>query len=49
MGKDNIEKYSRGYTLIRKVTGFWHNNVYYRKVIVTGRENIRVMKNINMK
>ncbi|MBP1667276.1 MAG: putative 1-acylglycerol-3-phosphate O-acyltransferase, partial [Bacteroidetes bacterium] len=40
MGKDNIEKYSRGYTLIRKVTGFWHNNVYYRKVIVTGRENI---------
>lgn len=40
MGKDNIEKYSRGYTLIREVTGFWHNNVYYRKVIVTGRENI---------
>lgn len=39
MGKENIEKYSRGYTLIRKISGFWHNNVYYRKVIVTGREN----------
>lgn len=39
MGKENIEKYSIGYELIRKITGFWHNNVYYRKVIVSGREN----------
>jgi 1-acyl-sn-glycerol-3-phosphate acyltransferase len=40
MGKENIEKYSAGYTLLRSVAGFWHNNVFYRKVIVLGRENI---------
>ena len=38
MGKENIEKYS-GKELIRKIICFWHNNVYYRKVIVSGREN----------
>lgn len=40
MGKDNIEKYSAGYALLKSVAGFWHNNVFYRKVIVLGRENI---------
>ena len=40
MGKDNIEKYSAGYALLKSVAGFWHNNVFYRKVIVMGRENI---------
>jgi 1-acyl-sn-glycerol-3-phosphate acyltransferase len=40
MGKENIEKYSAGYALLKAVAGFWHNNVFYRKVIVTGRENI---------
>ena len=40
MGKDNIEKYSAGYALLKTVAGFWHNNVFYRKVIVFGRENI---------
>jgi len=40
MGKENIEKYTRGYALIKKIVGFWHNNVFYRKVIVLGRENI---------
>ncbi len=40
MGKDNIEKYSAGYALLKNVAGFWHNNVFYRKVIVLGRENI---------
>ena len=40
MGKDNIEKYSAGYALLKSVSGFWHNNVFYRKVIVSGRENI---------
>jgi 1-acyl-sn-glycerol-3-phosphate acyltransferase len=40
MGKDNIEKYSAGYAFINSVAGFWHNNVFYRKVIVIGRENI---------
>jgi 1-acyl-sn-glycerol-3-phosphate acyltransferase len=40
MGKENIEKYSPGYALLKTVAGFWHNNVFYRKVIVLGRENI---------
>ncbi len=40
MGKHNIEKYSAGYALLKTVAGFWHNNVFYRKVIVLGRENI---------
>jgi 1-acyl-sn-glycerol-3-phosphate acyltransferase len=40
MGKENIEKYSAGYSLLKTVAGFWHNNVFYRKVIVFGRENI---------
>jgi 1-acyl-sn-glycerol-3-phosphate acyltransferase len=40
MGKENIEKYSAGYAFIKSVAGFWHNNVFYRKVIVLGRENI---------
>ena len=40
MGKQNIEKYSAGYALLKSVAGFWHNNVFYRKVIVSGRENI---------
>ena len=40
MGKDNIEKYSAGYALLKTVAGFWHNNVFYRKVIVMGRDNI---------
>jgi 1-acyl-sn-glycerol-3-phosphate acyltransferase len=40
MGKENIEKYSAGYALLNTVARFWHNNVFYRKVIVLGRENI---------
>ncbi len=40
MGKENIEKYSTGYTLLKSVAGFWHNNVFYRRVIVLGLENI---------
>lgn len=41
MGKENIEKYSAGYALLKSVAGFWHNNVFYRKVIVLGIENIK--------
>jgi len=41
MGKENIEKYSAGYALLKSIAGFWHNNVFYRKVIVLGRENIK--------
>jgi 1-acyl-sn-glycerol-3-phosphate acyltransferase len=40
MGKENIEKYSKRYALLKYAAGLWHNNVFYRKVIVLGRENI---------
>lgn len=40
MGKENIEKYSARYALLKSVAGFWHNNFFYRKVIVLGTENI---------
>jgi 1-acyl-sn-glycerol-3-phosphate acyltransferase len=40
MGKENIEKYSKRYALLKYVAGLWHNNIFYRKVIVLGRENI---------
>ncbi len=40
MGKNNIEKFSLGYALVKAVTGFWHNNFFYRKIIVLGLENI---------
>ncbi len=40
MGKKNIEKFNLGYELLRKYVDFWHNHIYYRKVIVYGRENI---------
>jgi 1-acyl-sn-glycerol-3-phosphate acyltransferase len=42
MGKGNIEKYSNRYALLKSVAGFWHNNVFYRKVIVLGLENINL-------
>jgi 1-acyl-sn-glycerol-3-phosphate acyltransferase len=40
MGKENIEKYSFGYALLKLASGFWHNVMFYRKVIVIGRDNI---------
>ena len=40
MGKENIEKYSARYALFKQAVGFWHDKVYYRKIIVVGRENI---------
>lgn len=40
MGRDTIEKYSARYALLKKTAGFWHNHVFYRRVIVLGRENI---------
>jgi 1-acyl-sn-glycerol-3-phosphate acyltransferase len=40
MGRENIEKFSTRYALLKTVAGFWHSKVFYRKVIVLGRENI---------
>ncbi len=40
MGKENIEKYSTGYALFKQAVGFWHDKIFYRKIIVMGIENI---------
>ncbi len=40
MGKDNIEKYDFFYLLLKKYTEFWHNNIFYRKIIVCGKDNL---------
>lgn len=40
MGRNNIEKYSARYALLKKTAGFWHDRIFYRKVIVVGIENI---------
>ncbi len=40
MGKNNIEKYSFGYSISKFIVNFLHNYIFYRKVIVIGRENI---------
>jgi 1-acyl-sn-glycerol-3-phosphate acyltransferase len=40
MAKGNIEKYSTRYALFKQAVGFWHDKIFYRKIIVMGRENI---------
>jgi 1-acyl-sn-glycerol-3-phosphate acyltransferase len=40
MGKENIEKYSFWYSVVKKSFRFWHNNIFYRRVIVLGRDHI---------
>ncbi len=41
MGKNNIEKTSAGYALVKLLAKIWHNYIHYRKVIVIGRENLK--------
>ena len=40
MGRGNIEQHSKFYAVIKAIAGFWHNNIFYRRVIVIGNENI---------
>lgn len=40
MGRQNIEKYSARYALLKSVLAFWHDNIFYRKIIIVGLENI---------
>ncbi len=40
MGKENIEKYSARYALFKQAVAFWHDKIFYRKIIVMGSENI---------
>jgi 1-acyl-sn-glycerol-3-phosphate acyltransferase len=40
MGKHNIEEHSFFYAIIKWLFGAWHNNVFYRRVIILGKEKI---------
>jgi len=40
MARHNIEKYSFSYSILKFLARFWHNYVFYRKVIVLGSNNI---------
>jgi 1-acyl-sn-glycerol-3-phosphate acyltransferase len=40
MGKEKIEKYSARYALFKQAVAFWHDKIFYRKIIVMGSENI---------
>lgn len=42
MGKHNIEKFSLTYSILKGMGTFWHNWIYYRKVIIIGRDNINL-------
>jgi len=41
MGKNNIEKTSAGYAVLKFLAKSWHNYIHYKKVIVIGRENLQ--------
>ncbi|MDX9772560.1 MAG: 1-acyl-sn-glycerol-3-phosphate acyltransferase [Bacteroidales bacterium] len=40
MGKKNIEKYDIFYQLLKKYVDFWHNYIFYRKVLAYGKDNL---------
>lgn len=40
MGIQNIEKWSFKYTFLKCISCFWHNRVFYKKVIILNRESI---------
>ncbi len=40
MGKKNIEKYDIFYQLLKDYVGFWHNYIFYRRVIVLGKDTL---------
>ncbi|MDM8003133.1 MAG: 1-acyl-sn-glycerol-3-phosphate acyltransferase [Bacteroidota bacterium] len=40
MGKKNIEKFDIFYQLLKKYVDFWHNYIFYRRVIVLGKDTI---------
>ncbi|MDP4222484.1 MAG: 1-acyl-sn-glycerol-3-phosphate acyltransferase [Bacteroidota bacterium] len=40
MGRENIEKFSARYALFKSAVAFWHDNIFYRKIIILGSENI---------
>ncbi|MEA1898843.1 MAG: 1-acyl-sn-glycerol-3-phosphate acyltransferase [Bacteroidota bacterium] len=35
-----VEKWSLGYALLKAWVGFWHNNIFYKKIVIINKENI---------
>ena len=35
-----VEKWSLGYALIKTWVGFWHNYIFYKKIVIVNKENI---------
>ncbi|HHU35353.1 MAG TPA: hypothetical protein GXZ49_09035 [Bacteroidetes bacterium] len=46
MGRNNIEKFSKRYAILKSIFKIWHNNFFYRRVIVLGRDNINPEDNL---
>lgn len=46
MGKHNIEKKSFGFSILRVVIGFWHNIIFYRKIVIINKQNIPSRGNV---
>ncbi len=40
MGVENIEKYSRGFAVLKAYLKVWHDKIFYRKVEYVHRENV---------
>jgi 1-acyl-sn-glycerol-3-phosphate acyltransferase len=40
MGVENIEKYSRWYALLKSYLRFWHDRIFYKKVMYVHREKV---------
>ncbi|MEA3452083.1 MAG: hypothetical protein U9Q83_09310, partial [Bacteroidota bacterium] len=35
-----VKEQNLGYTLLKKYVDWWHNSIFYHKVVLTGEENI---------
>lgn len=46
MGRHNIEKKSFGYNLLYWTIWFWHNIIFYRKIVLLNEENIPEGENL---
>jgi len=40
MSRESIEKYSIRYAVLKIIARLWHSKIFYRKIIVIGKENI---------
>lgn len=46
MGKHNIEKKSFGYNILYATVKFWHNIIFYRKIVLLNKENVPKGENV---